>query len=221
MLPSLIHTLKIFLERIMTEALEEHDGKVKKGTKIISNQWFADDIDAQAEEEQELEALVDRLDKTCKIYQLEISAEYTKLMQISANSTRRRIKVKGQDSGNVTSCKYLGAVVSDIETIPEVLSRTDLNAYQSLKLSKSHYIENTILVSFDVKFVKRDQKQRRNGEACRARMSCFWSLVNLSLNFQKLISQICQYFLLKNCEKLLHCKSFSHFFKRKFQCISL
>ena len=29
------------------------------------------------------------------------------------------------------------------------------------------------------------------------------SLVNVSLNFQKLISKICQYFLLKNYEKLL------------------
>ena len=28
---------------------------------------------------------------------------------------------------------------------------------------------------------------------------------------QMLISQICQYFLLKKCEKLLQCKSFSHF----------
>ena len=47
------------------------------------------------------------------------------------------------------------------------------------------------------------------------------SLVNVSLNFQKLISQICQYFLLKKCEKLLQCKSFSHFFNKKFQCIWL
>ena len=31
------------------------------------------------------------------------------------------------------------------------------------------------------------------------------SLVNVSLKFQTLISQICQYFLLKKCEKLLHC----------------
>ena len=37
------------------------------------------------------------------------------------------------------------------------------------------------------------------------------SLVNISLNFQKLISQICQYFLLKKSEKLLQCKRFSHF----------
>ena len=44
------------------------------------------------------------------------------------------------------------------------------------------------------------------------------SLVNVWLNFQELISQICQYFLLKNYEK---CKSFSHFFNKKFQCIWL
>ena len=42
------------------------------------------------------------------------------------------------------------------------------------------------------------------------------SLVNVSLNFQKLIPQMCQYFLLKKCEKLLQCKSFSHFFNKKF-----
>ena len=38
------------------------------------------------------------------------------------------------------------------------------------------------------------------------------SLVNETLKFQLFISQICQYFLLKKCEKLLQCKSFSHFF---------
>ena len=47
------------------------------------------------------------------------------------------------------------------------------------------------------------------------------SLVNETLKFQTLISQICQYFLLKKCEKLLQCKSFSHFFNRKYQCIWL
>ena len=47
------------------------------------------------------------------------------------------------------------------------------------------------------------------------------SLVNVSLKFQTLISQICQYLLLKKCEKLLHCKSFSHFFNKKYQCIWL
>ena len=40
-------------------------------------------------------------------------------------------------------------------------------------------------------------------------------LVNVSLKFQTLISEIRHYFLLKKCEKLLHCKSFSHFFQQK------
>ena len=47
------------------------------------------------------------------------------------------------------------------------------------------------------------------------------SLFNVPLKFQTLISQICQYFLLTKCEKLLQCKSFSHFFNKKYQCIWL
>ena len=47
------------------------------------------------------------------------------------------------------------------------------------------------------------------------------SLVNVSLKFQTLISEKCQNFLLKKCEKLLQCKSFSHFFNKKFQFIRL
>ena len=34
-----------------------------------------------------------------------------------------------------------------------------------------------------------------------------WRYVNVSLKFRLLISEIHQYFLLKNCEKLLQCKS--------------
>ena len=64
----------IFLERIMSGALEEHDGKVSIGGRNITNLRFADDIDALAEEEQELEALVESLDKTCTRYKMEISA---------------------------------------------------------------------------------------------------------------------------------------------------
>ena len=57
----------IFLKRIMSDALEEHDGKVSIGNRNITNQRFANDTDALAEEEQELEALVESLDNTCTI----------------------------------------------------------------------------------------------------------------------------------------------------------
>ena len=52
----------IFLERIMSHALEEHDGKVSIGGRNITDLRLADDLDALAEEEQELEALVESLD---------------------------------------------------------------------------------------------------------------------------------------------------------------
>ena len=47
------------------------------------------------------------------------------------------------------------------------------------------------------------------------------SLVNVSLKIQILISEMRQNFLLKKCEKLLQCKSFCHFFNKKYQCIWL
>ena len=53
----------------MSVALEEHDGKVSLGGRNITNLLFADDIDA-LEEEQELEALVESLDKTCTNYKM-------------------------------------------------------------------------------------------------------------------------------------------------------
>ena len=40
----------------MSDALEEHDGKLTMGGRNITNLQFADDIDALAEEEKELES---------------------------------------------------------------------------------------------------------------------------------------------------------------------
>ena len=62
---------KIFLERIMSDALKEYDGTVSIGGRNITNLRSVDDIDALAEEEQELEALVERLDKTCTRFTME------------------------------------------------------------------------------------------------------------------------------------------------------
>ena len=44
----------IFLERIMKEALEDHEGTVSIGGRTITNLRFADDIDGLAGEEEEL-----------------------------------------------------------------------------------------------------------------------------------------------------------------------
>ena len=62
-----------------------------------------------------------------------------------------------------------------IKIIVCVKTVLDLSNYSPVK-------EKTMLVSSDIKFITRDQKQRRNGEACRASPTCFWSsLINLIL----------------------------------------
>ena len=50
----------------MCDALDEHDGKISIGGKNISNLRFADGIGALTEEKQELEALVECLNKPAK-----------------------------------------------------------------------------------------------------------------------------------------------------------
>ena len=47
-------------------------------------------------------------------------------------------------------------------------------------------------------------ESKRPGPGCSKLTT---SLVNVLLKFQKLILQICQYFLMKKCEKLLHFKA--------------
>ena len=120
---SVTHPLQLFFERILSDALEEHDGKVSIGGRNISNLRFADDIDALAEEEKELEALVKSPGKTCTRYKMEISADQTKLMTNSGNGIQGDIKVKGQKLGTVTSFNTFGAVLSDDGSKPEVFSR--------------------------------------------------------------------------------------------------
>ena len=64
----------------MSAALEEQHRKASIGGRNITSLRFAADIDAVAEEEQELEALVGILDKIGTWYKMEISAEKTKLV---------------------------------------------------------------------------------------------------------------------------------------------
>ena len=84
---------------------------------------FADDIDGLAGNEEELASLVDRLDKTSAAFAVEISKEKTKLMTNNTNSISIDIRIIGEKLDEVDSFKYLGAVVTDQGSKPEVLFR--------------------------------------------------------------------------------------------------
>ena len=84
----------IFLERITTDALEDHDGTASTGGRTITNLRLANDIDGLPGKQEELAKLVQRLDKASKAYDMEIRAEKTKLMTNNTSGINTEIKVK-------------------------------------------------------------------------------------------------------------------------------
>ena len=72
---TLTHLFNIFLEKIMTDTLEDHEGTVSTGGRTITNLHSAEDIDGSAGEEEELAKLVEHLGKVSTAYDMEISAE--------------------------------------------------------------------------------------------------------------------------------------------------
>ena len=102
----------------MTDSLEDHEGTVSIGGRAITNLRFGDDLDGLAGEEEELEKLVSTA------YGMEISAEKTKLMTNNTSGINNtEIKVYGQKLETVTSSKYLGSVITDEGSKPEILSK--------------------------------------------------------------------------------------------------
>ena len=114
----------MFLEKIMTDALEDHhNSTVGTGDRTIINLCFADYINGLVGEEEELTKLVQQLYKAFTAYSMEISAEKTKLVTNNTSSIDKEVKVNGQKLETVTSFKYLGSVVSDWGSKPEILCR--------------------------------------------------------------------------------------------------
>ena len=65
---TLTHPFQLFLERIMTDASEDHEGTVSIGGRTITNLHFAYDNDGLAEEE--LAKLVEHLNKASTAYSM-------------------------------------------------------------------------------------------------------------------------------------------------------
>ena len=97
--------------------------------------------------------------------------------------------------------------------IPNFVNKHIIHTLKILKIGTHKIISAIVLIKpeyLDLQCSNVAKVCKSCGKQYRPRSDCY---------FRKMfISQIPQYFLLKNCEKLLHCKSFSHFFN-KYQCI--
>lgn len=89
--PTLFNT---FLERIMADALEDHNGTVSIDGRTIKNLCFVDYIDGLVGEE--LTDLVKRLDKANTAYVMQINDEKTKLINNNTNGISTDIRVSGE-----------------------------------------------------------------------------------------------------------------------------
>ena len=92
------------------------------GGRTITNIRFTDDIDGFAGEEEKLANLVERLDKVSTAYDMEVSAEKTKLMTNNTSGINTEIKVNGQKRETVTNFKDFGSVITDEGSKLEIFS---------------------------------------------------------------------------------------------------
>ena len=120
---------------------------------LITNFSFADDIVVNAEEEEEAGDLIDRLDRTTTRFKMEIGPDKTKVMANNPNGFQREIKIKGQRLEEVENFKYLGAIISNEGSKPEILSRI---AQTTAALSRLKIIwrDKNISFAFKVKLMR-------------------------------------------------------------------
>ena len=78
----------------MVEELDDHEGSVSIGERLISNFRFAVAVIINAEEEGEADVLKDRLDSTTTKYKMEIGPDKCKVM--TNDPTGSQNKIKGQ-----------------------------------------------------------------------------------------------------------------------------
>ena len=102
----------------MREALDDHEGSVSIGGRLITNFRFADDFVVNAEEEEEAAVLIQPTTK----YKMEIGPDKIKMMTNNKNGFQREIKIKGQRLEEVGNFKYLGAIISNEGSKPETVS---------------------------------------------------------------------------------------------------
>ena len=143
----------IFLERIMADALEDHEGTVSIGGRTIKNLHFAYDIDGLAGQEQELVKLVNHLEEVSTTYGMQISAEKTQMVTNNTNGTNTDITIDNEKLETVRSSKYIGAIVSNEGSKPEVLCRVAKTTAAVTKL-KVIWNDKNIAISFKINLMR-------------------------------------------------------------------
>ena len=150
------YLLNLFLEFIMTEALDSFDGDVKVNGRIVSNLRFADDIDLIASCEDELRELTERLDTTARKYGMEISGEKSQVMMTARKEVQLNepITVSNQELKQVNCFKYFGSQIKyNLRSLTEIRSRIGIATSTLVKLD-SIWKNSNITLKTKLRFMK-------------------------------------------------------------------
>ena len=115
-----------FLERIVCEALVDHDGSVSIAGRLITNFRFADDIVVNAEEKEKADVLLDRLATTNTRYKVEIVpwSRQDKSDDKQPKRLSKRDKDKRSEAKAVDNFKYLWSIISSEGSNPRLCPRS-------------------------------------------------------------------------------------------------
>ena len=97
--------------------------------------------------------LVEHLDKASIAYGMEISAKKTQLITNNTSGINTEIKVNGQKLETVTSFNYLGSVVTDEGSKPEIFCRI-VQTTAALTRLKPVWIDKSISVSSKIRLMR-------------------------------------------------------------------
>ena len=106
----------------MTDALEGHTCTVKVSGRHISNLRFANDIDGLTGRPSELLYLANSLNQNSLNYGMDKIAEKMKIITIEM-TYNKEVNISGHKLETVNQFKYIGAIISDEGSKPEVLAR--------------------------------------------------------------------------------------------------
>ena len=95
----------------MREALEGYDGGVQIGGRRLTNRQYADDIVLLTSSEEELQMLIERLDRIGKKYGMQINIGKTKVM--TTTETKCTIKINQEELEQVDRFTYLGSTINE------------------------------------------------------------------------------------------------------------
>jgi len=107
----------LYIEELIREALQDSEEGVKvvRG-KLIRVLWFTDDQAMVAGKEENLQRMMDKLNKRTTEYEMKINTKKTKVMKISkieGKEKNMKITTDGKEIEQVAKFCYLGSLISD------------------------------------------------------------------------------------------------------------